>query len=76
MVTANDVEWIVYADGDLGVKIGDLIITMYKGESIERTNDEGDLDHVYRPVMKREFGESIVTDERADAHDWFEINAD
>ena len=38
---------------DLGVKIGNSIFTLYKGESMRACSG-----YEYRPVQKREFGES------------------
>jgi hypothetical protein len=52
-ISPSDVEWVVADDGDLGVKIGGKVFTLYKGESLERA-DSGS-----RPVGKREFGESV-----------------
>ena len=51
---STDVEWIVNNEGELGVKVGDQFFFLYKGESLMYGND---MDQ-YRPVGKREFGES------------------
>jgi hypothetical protein len=58
---SSDVEWIVNGLGELGVKIGDQMLFCYKGESIMYAEDikPEDPEMYYRPVGKREFGESI-----------------
>lgn len=57
---ADDVKWIVNNLGELGVKIGDLFVFLYKGRSLQYHHDPDDGAHVYmwRPVGKREFGET------------------
>ena len=74
VLQASDVEWIVYEDGDLGVKIGDQIFTLYKGESLPRSKGS------FRVVKKREFGESCISDvvtenqhSEDDDEEWFLI---
>lgn len=78
-MNADQVQWVVYGDGDLGVQITDdegnsQIFTLYKGRSLERTGDFVDTPHIYRPVGKREFGESITATENLpedDLDEWF-----
>lgn len=59
----DDVEWVVNDSAELGVKIGDKLFFLYKGHSIDyheldpRYNVELEP-FLYRPVGKREFGES------------------
>jgi hypothetical protein len=53
----EDVEWVVNSEGELGVKIGTQVFFMYKGESLQYTNECGDAPTHYRKVGKREFGE-------------------
>lgn len=56
-------EWIVNSMGELGVKINERFFFLYKGRSIEYdANDmeEGEDPIKYRPVRKREFGESCI----------------
>jgi len=74
-ISQEDVEWIVYDEGDgnyeLGVKIGEKFFTLYKGESIQREQIEGTR---YRHVGKREFGEVIKAPRGyAHAQDWVEL---
>jgi hypothetical protein len=53
----DEVQWIVNSDGELGVRIGSQFFFLYKGESLEYTNEAGDAPTQYRKVGKREFGE-------------------
>lgn len=56
----DDVEWIVNDLGELGVKVGNRHFFLYKGSSMEYTEDhmeEDEPDLHFRPVGKREFGE-------------------
>ncbi len=59
-----DVKWIVNDSGELGVKVGGRCFFLYKGESLEYSGDDGVCLHddgtpmLYRPVGKREFGET------------------
>ncbi len=48
-------EWIVNNAAELGVKVGNRFFFLYKGHSIEYTEDDGPMR--WRPVEKREFGE-------------------
>jgi hypothetical protein len=50
----EDVVWIVNRLGELGVRIAGQSFFLYKGESL----DYGDGQHGWRPVFKREFGET------------------
>jgi hypothetical protein len=56
---AEDVQWVVNDDGELGVKIGDQLFFLYKGESLAPggLRDDGSP-KLWRNVQKREFGES------------------
>lgn len=54
---STDVEWIVNNVGELGVKIGDQFIFLYKGEGFMYTGASPEVS-TYRRVGKREFGES------------------
>jgi len=56
----NDVNWVVNDLGELGVQINGRCFFLYKGDSIEYgtgTHDDG-TDMLFRPVGKREFGET------------------
>jgi hypothetical protein len=58
---AGEPEWIVNSLAELGVKIGGRFFFLYKGESIEYRRDEDDdaaKPLRWRPVAKREFGET------------------
>jgi hypothetical protein len=50
----EDVVWIVNRLGELGVRIAGQSFFLYKGESL----GYGDGQHGWRPVFKREFGET------------------
>ena len=50
-------EWIVNSLGELGVKLGSRCFFLYKGGSIEYTGEDA-KSMLYRPVGKREFGET------------------
>lgn len=50
-------EWVVNNLGELGVKIGDRFFFLYKGRSLEYKQEDAQGMH-WRPVGKREFGES------------------
>lgn len=58
-IQADDVEWIVNDNAELGVKIGDQFFFLYKGESLEYKDGKHDdgTPIMWRPVGKREFGE-------------------
>lgn len=55
-----DLTWIVNDLAELGVKIGDRYLFLYKGESIEYEDGKHDdgTPILWRPVGKREFGET------------------
>jgi hypothetical protein len=54
-------KWIVNNKGELGVEVGGRLFFLYKGESLEYKPDE-DVEIFYRPVGKREFGETCKPD--------------
>jgi hypothetical protein len=59
-MTEDDVKWIVNDMGELGVKIDDNFFFLYKGESFsypDNKHDDGEP-IMWRPVGKREFGET------------------
>lgn len=59
-MTEDDVKWIVNDLGELGVEIEGRYFFLYKGGSLEYkdgTHDDG-TPMLYRPVGKREFGET------------------
>lgn len=59
MLTAEDVQWVVNDNAELGVKIGDQFFFLYKGYSLvysEGLHDDG-TQMMWRPVGKFEFGE-------------------
>lgn len=58
--------WIVNDKGELGVMIGERAFFMYKGEAFEYTGGQGTAT-AYRPVEKREFGESGPISQKAAA---------
>lgn len=56
---ADDVQWVVNDNAELGVKIGDQFFFLYKGDSLvydPPEHDDGKPMH-WRAVGKREFGE-------------------
>jgi hypothetical protein len=58
-LTADDVQWVTNDNAELGVKIGDRLFFLYKGDSLEYPtglHDDG-TPMRWRPVYKREFGE-------------------
>lgn len=58
----HKVRWVVNADGELGVLVENdpRPYYCYKGESIQYQSDEERVEPlIYRPVGKREFGETI-----------------
>ena len=59
-LTADDVEWVVNDNAELGVKIGNKFFWLYKGHSLvyedPRHEDDGRL-MMWRHVGKREFAE-------------------
>lgn len=83
---AEQVEWIVNDNAELGVKIGNQFFFLYKGGSLVYENGTHDDDTLmmYRPVFKREFGEcahpinhddysKIGTVSLSDSDDWKEM---
>lgn len=63
----GDVEWVVNSYGELGVKVGDQFFFLYKGGSLEYSVTQEPLEPEqekmeYRPVYKREFGESCYSE--------------
>lgn len=58
-LTAEQVEWVVNDNAELGVKIGNQFFWLYKGESlVYETGKHDDGSQMYwRHVFKREFGE-------------------
>lgn len=68
-----NIQWIVNDHGELGVLINNEAHFMYKGEAFQYSDAHDSPKH-YRPVSKREFGESGPTiDPQVDAHDWIEL---
>ena len=60
-LSADDVEWVVNDNAELGVKIGNQFFFCYKGHSLvyaDGTHDDG-RPMMWRRVFKREFGECI-----------------
>lgn len=69
---ARDVKWVVNDLSELGVKIAGRFFFLYKGESIEYSGDGEPA--MWRPVEKREFGETCKPADLAhceDGHEWF-----
>ena len=58
-ITANDVQWVVNDNAELGVKIGGKFYWLYKWESLEYKDQKHDDGTPIkdRQVGKREFGE-------------------
>lgn len=85
-LAADDVEWVVNDNAELGVKIGNQFFWLYKGHSLvydDGKHDDGSPMH-WRPVFKREFGECahpinysnparIGTVSLTDSDDWQEL---
>jgi hypothetical protein len=66
-LTDDDVEWVVNNRGELGVKIGNKMFFLYKGESLSYKHDnDHELPMLYRRVNKREFGETCKPDGHRD----------
>ena len=55
-INADQVEWIVNSKGELGVKVFNHCFFLYKGYSLEYKETAPEIK--YRPVGKREFGET------------------
>ena len=55
-INADQVEWIVNSKGELGVKVFNRCFFLYKGYSLEYKETAPEIK--YRPVGKREFGET------------------
>jgi hypothetical protein len=60
LLLPDDVQWVVNSIAELGVKIGDQFFFMYKGYSLVYAGepDEDNKQLYWRPIKKREFGES------------------
>jgi len=58
-LTADDVQWVVNDNAELGVKIGNQFFFLYKGDSLQYDTGKHDdgVPMRWRPVGKREFGE-------------------
>lgn len=54
----DNVEWVVNDIAELGVKIGNQLFFMYKGHSLVYSKED-DVGMRWRPVYKREFGETV-----------------
>lgn len=68
-----NLQWIVNDAGELGMLINGQAYFMYKGQPFQYQQDADGPTH-YRPVEKREFGESgPKVDPQFDAHDWIEL---
>lgn len=86
---ADDVEWVVNDNAELGVKIGNQFFWLYKGHSLvysDATHEDGRPMH-WRYVFKREFGEcahpinyadptKIGTVSLSDSQDWARLPPD
>lgn len=55
LLKTDDIEWVVNSRAELGVKIGNRFIWMYKGRSLEYS--AFDMPKKWRRIHKREFGE-------------------
>lgn len=53
----DNVEWVVNDIAELGVKIGNQIFFMYKSRSLVYDNEDSEM--LWRPIYKREFGETV-----------------
>lgn len=64
--------WIINSLGELGVEIDGKFFFLYKGESLEYTNQPDVQGMQFRPVGKREFGEVCRPDgfDVADHDNW------
>lgn len=77
-LTADDVQWVVNDNAELGVRIGDRFFFLYKGYSLEYEtglHDDGRPLH-YRPVFKREFGECAHPVNYKDLNLWGTVSLD
>jgi hypothetical protein len=60
-------KWIVNSLGELGVEVYGRFYFLYKGHSLEYTNNESSTPLLYRAVGKREFGETCHPPDTRDA---------
>lgn len=58
LLKKEDISWVVNEDGELGVNIGRRQFYLYKGDSVEYSENEK---MSFRAVGKREFGESCIS---------------
>jgi hypothetical protein len=58
-LSPDDVQWVVNDIAELGVRIGDQVFFLYKGESLVYTSHDDGSPMLFRPVGKREFGEVV-----------------
>lgn len=73
IIKSEDVQWIVNNLGELGVLIHGQAFFLYKGQSLQYSSKEEA--NQYRPVGKREFGETCRSNIAADLTDpdWYPL---
>lgn len=81
-LTAEQIEWVVNDNAELGVKIGDQFFWLYKGDSLvyEDGKHDNGMPMYWRHVSKREFGECChpvhltrLPDRYTDGDGWQEL---
>lgn len=68
LIDEDNVQWVVNTLGELGVKIGNQFFFLYKGRSLVYDSSETTIR--WRPVGKREFGETCQSPLKSKGYDF------